>query len=547
MIAKRSKIMYNPRYTLKKRGDGMGKKRRWAALFCLTALLLGLAGCAGTGKAASQQPSRQEAAEEEPGRRIVIATMSEPPSLSPTGHSSVAGDYMNLLTYSTLFRLDMEMTPQPHLVEEYQAVSSTLWRFCLRDGVHFHDGTPLTALDVKASLERARTFPQVSRYTDCIQKVRVVDRLCFEIETRRPSACLINDLCIHANSILPKHLIDSGNDFSKNPIGSGPYRFCTWVLGDRLEFEAFSDYFLGEPPITHMVWRIIPRGEERTAALENGEVDFLMDVENTHCQRLKQCSGIQVTEFLSTGPTWLMLNNQHPALSNLWVRRAVSAAIDRERVIQEALGGLGEAAVGQAPFNLPGYTEENAQGYDPQLAREYLGRSGVDAQEIQLSIICSSDTKRRAAQVIVRDLAAIGIAAQVESMDLATYLAATTQGHYSAAIGGYAASTMLGYMTAVFHSGSIGSTNKTFLRSGELDRLIDQAQVTTDRQQRIGILRQACALANSLCTQAPLYQPVELRAYREGLQGVEIAPSGKLYFESLSWAGQTGTPRPPSA
>ena len=81
--------------------------------------------------------------------------------LSPTGHSSVAGDYMNLLTYSTLFRLDMEMNPQPHLVEEYEAVNDTLWRFKLREGVQFHDGTTLTARDVKASLDWAKSFPQV--------------------------------------------------------------------------------------------------------------------------------------------------------------------------------------------------------------------------------------------------------------------------------------------------------------------------------------------------------------------------------------------------
>lgn len=516
----------------------MKQKKRLGAFFCALGLIFSLlAGCSGGGE---PLPPSQAHEPEEPMARedsIIIATMSEPPSLSPTGHSSIAGDYMNLLTYSTLFRLDMEMNPQPHLVEEYQAVSDTLWRFRLREGVRFHDGTTLTAQDVKASLEWAKSFPQVKRHTDSVQEVRVVDAYTFEIQTAWPSATLITDLSFHANSILPKHLIDSGNDFSKNPVGSGPYRFRTWVLGDRLEFEAFADYFLGEPAISHMVWKIIPEGEARTAALENGDVDFLMDVENTDYQRLTQNEEMEVTQWLSTGPTWLMLNNEASGLSNIWVRRAISTAIDREKVIAQALGGLGQAAIGQAPFNLPGYSQENAQGYDPQLAREYLQKAGADGENIQLSIICSSDTKRRAAQVIVENLAEIGIEAQVESMDLATYLATTTQGNYTGAIGGYTTSTMLGYMTAVFHSKSIGSTNKTFLRNEELDALIDQAQETTHRAQRLAILEKACALANSLCTQAPLYQPVELRAYKKGLQGVEVNPSGKLYFENISWAG----------
>ena len=91
---------------------------------------------------------------------------------------------------------------------------------------------------------------------------------------------------------------------------------------------------------------------------------------------LTQNAGIEVTEFLSTGPTWLMLNNEVAGLDNIWVRRAITAAIDREAVIDQALGGLGQAAIGQAPFNLPGYSQENAQGYDLPLAREYLERSG---------------------------------------------------------------------------------------------------------------------------------------------------------------------------
>ena len=337
---------------------------------------------------------------------------------------------------------------------------------------------------------------------------------------------------------MPKKLLDEGHNFSTDPIGTGPYKHVEWKRGDSLEFEMFEDYWDEEhmPSIKHMIWKIIPEGSSRTIALEAGEIDFIVEVEAMDADRLKENSDLKVISFEHTSHNWLMLNNEVAGLDNIWVRRAINAAIDREAVIDQALGGLGQAAIGQAPFNLPGYSEENAQGYDLPLAREYMERSGVKAQDIGLSIICSSDTKRRAAQVIVQNLAEIGIEAKVESMDLATYLATTTQGNYSGAIGSYTTSTMLGYMTAVFHSKSIGSVNKTLLRSDELDALIDQAQETTDREQRIAILEQACALANSLCTQAPLYQPVELRAYKKGLQGVEVGPSGKLYFENISWA-----------
>lgn len=466
---------------------------------------------------------------------IVIATMSETPSLSPTGHNSVAGNYMNLLTYSTLFRIDMQMTPQPHLCQSYETMSDTKWRFTLHQGVRFHDGTELTARDVKASLEWAKGFPEVKQYTDSIQSVEVVDDHTIEITTPEPSAVLLNDLATHATAIVPKHLIDNGNDFNKNPVGSGPYRFTNWVLGDRLEFEAFADYFAGEPPISHMTWKIIPKGAERTVALESGEVDFIVEVETMDAQRLRENGGVQVLEFLSTGPNWLMLNNESPGLDNVNVRKAIDCAIDKEEVIRQALDGMGEVATSQTPFNLPGASDENAEPHSLQRAKTYMSRSGVSPSAVQMSIICSSEAKRRAAEVIQQDLGQIGIRCGIESMDLATYLATTTEGNYTAAIGGYTPSTMIGYMTAVLHSKSIGSTNKTRLSDPALDALIDKAAVTVDQAEREELLRQASARANDLCTQVPLYQAVELRAYNSGLSGVEVNPSGQLYFEYVSW------------
>lgn len=510
----------------------MRKHKKWLALFTLLCLLAGMTGC----QQEEVEPSPVEAeAQRQEGESIVIATMSETPSLSPTGHNSVAGSYMNLLTYSTLFRLDEQMNPQPLLVEKYETVTDTQWEFTLHPEVKFHNGMEMTAADVKASLEWAKTFPEMRQYTDGIASVEVVGQLTFRIHTTTPYGTLLDDLCVHANAIVPKSLIDAGNDFNKNPVGSGPYVFTNWVLGDRLEFQAFSDYFLGEPAIRYMTWKIIPQGAARTIALEEGEVDFIVEVENKDAQRLRENPNVEVLEFQSTGPTWLMLNNEKPGLDNVWVRKAINCAIDKEEVIRQALDGMGTVAISQTPFNLPGHSEENADVYDPALAAQYLERSGVDPAGIQLSIICSSEAKRRAAQVIEEDLQAIGIQAHIESMDLATYLATTIEGNYTGAIGGYTASNMVSYMTSVLHSKSIGSTNKTRLRNEELDALIDQAAATVDEQAREELLRQASALANALCTQAPLYQPVELRAYNAGLGGVTINPSGILYFEEVYW------------
>ena len=93
-------------------------------------------------------------------------------------------------------------------------------------------------------------------------------------------------------------------------------------------------------------------------------------------------------------------------------------------------------------------------------AKEYLEASGVDPADVQFSIICSDDTKKRAAEVIQANLKEIGINCEIESMDLATYLSATAEGDYTAAIGGYTSSDLLSYVVGVYHSSSINASTR---------------------------------------------------------------------------------------
>ena len=191
--------------------------------------------------------------------------------------------------------------------------------------------------------------------------------------------------------------------------------------------------------------------------------------------------------------------------------------------------------VWQYPPSPSAPTEENADVYDVAKAQEYLDASGVDPSTITFSIICSDDQKKRAGEVIQANLKEIGIECTIESMDLATYLSVTTEGDYEASIGGYSSSNLLSYVVGVYHSDSINASNKTRLNNPEVDALIDQAKVTLDDAERVKIFEELSALLNELCTQAPLYQPINLRAFDAKLGGVEVSDSGTLYFEKCYW------------
>ena len=186
----------------------MSKKLRVLSLLLVLVMAFGLfAGCSKDDPAPADDVNKpaddaNKPADDKPSEpsgnggkdTIVIATMSETPSLSPTDHNATAGSYMNMLTYSTLFNSDVEMNPQPLLVESYENISDTVWEFKLRQGVKYHNGETMTVEDVKASLDYAKGCPEVCLYNDCIESVEIVDDQTFRITTPGPSAVLLNHL-----------------------------------------------------------------------------------------------------------------------------------------------------------------------------------------------------------------------------------------------------------------------------------------------------------------------------------------------------------------
>ena len=253
--------------------------------------------------------------------------------------------------------------------------------------------------------------------------------------------------------------------------------------------------------------------------------------------RLAGNDEVDIYEYDATEHNWMMLNNEKPGLDNVNVRKAMDCAIDKESVIAVALNGMGTAIYSQAPNNMPGASEENVNSFDVEQAKKYMDESGVDPASIEMSIICSNDTKKRAAEVIQANLKdTLGINTTIESMDLATYMSVTAEGNYTASIGNFTSSDMISFLFGVFHSKSINGSNKTRLNNPEVDALIDQAKVTIDEAERVAILEQLSAKLNEICSQAPLWQPLTMRAFNAGLQGVEVNDGGSLYFENVSWA-----------
>ena len=218
-------------------------------------------------------------------------------------------------------------------------------------------------------------------------------------------------------------------------------------------------------------------------------------------------------------------------------RRAIDAAVDKNAVVQVALNGQGSVSDSMLPECFPGVVTDGAPTYDPEKAKEYLAASGLNPADCGFALICSDDTKLRAGQVIQSSLKEnLGIDITLESMDLATYLDKTSAGDYQAAIGGYTSSDVLAHSMGVYHSKSIGGSNKTRLNDPEIDALIDKVKATLDPEENLKVVTELSKALNDTCTQVPIYLKNNVRAYAKGLEGFKMSPSGGMYISELSWS-----------
>lgn len=476
---------------------------------------------------------------------VVVATADETPSVTSFGHNAVAGDYVNKLMYNGLMKLDKELNPQCDLAADYktedQADGSVLWTFNLKQGVKFHDGTEMHAEDVVASLANAKNSPDVASYTAAYENVTAVSDYVVTMTTTGPSASLLYDLAHHGNYIIPKALLDSGNDFNSNPIGTGAYKFVKWTISEQLEFTAFEDYFDKDdaPKIKNVIWKIIPEGATRTLALESHEVDYVIELDSNDMKRLNEeaaNSGVTVMNIPSVSHNWLCINNEAKPFDNVLVRKAINAAINKADIIEVALNGAGVVATAQTPAGMLGENGEGFDAYDPELAKKYMDESGVDPATVKLDMICSNDTKRRAAQVIQSNLKdVLGIESEVVSMDLATYLSETAAGNFTGFIGGYTSSEMMSFLKGVYLSENINSSNKTRTNDPKLDELINKACATPDQGEREKVLQEVTAYLNDMCPQIPLYQDSTLSAHNSALQGTFITAGGEFWVSEWYW------------
>jgi len=477
------------------------------------------------------------------GDTLVIATEVDPPSLHPFNHQNTQSNWVNRFTFATLLRFDPDtLAPTPNLVSGWSLISDTEWEFTLHPGIRFHNGETMTSADVQASIAYAQTFPEATAATSLVQEVVIVDDLTFRIITNEPSFLLPSHMATGYYSVLPRSLIEAGHDFQAEPIGAGPFRQVEYVLGERIVYEAFEDFFDPEraPRIPNVIYRFIPEDAARTIALETGEVHFLQTVNTADLPRLQGDDAIEVQTRTGLQLHFLALNHEHTDIhfDNAIVRQAIDMAIYKPDIVQAFANGFATPTYNQVHENVIGTSFEHINHFDPEGARALLAEAGIDPSEIRFQINVNNDGWRRIAEVIQAQLAQIGITVtNIEQLDMATHVTRVNGGDFQAA---QTSIVLMGthgiYMIEmVAHSNQIGGFNRSRVNNPDFDRMIETAMSTADEALATRISEELSAELNAMTLHIPLLLFDVIKAHTANLVVPEIDATGQVNFEMVYW------------
>lgn len=427
---------------------------------------------------------------------IRMALTAEPPNLDPHINAGTSARTIRLLVYRGLFNYDESGVASPQLVDTYDVSDDNLtYTFHLRPAV-FHNGDPVTADDVKFSLERIMnpdTGATFSNLFASVQSIDVVDSDTVSVTLSSVTAPFIDYLALPESAIVSRAWAEShGGDLSGNPMGSGPYRFVEYQEGQRIVLEKFPDYYDAENVITdQIVFEFYPDGGARVNALLSNDVDI---IEYVPWQNVPQIASNPDYQVLGgSGPFMgLIFNTTFEPFSDARVRRAVAYAIDRQVVINTAFFGQGVPIYGMAvPSSSIAYNPkfDNYFEYNPDRARELLTEAGYpNGFTARLLATSQYEFHQQTAVAVQAELAKVGIQLELDLPDWATRLDQNLAGDYDMLVVGTAGDIAdPDYLSDYYQSGDIRLNNAPGYSNPRVDELLEMGRSTLDVEERRAI------------------------------------------------------------
>jgi peptide/nickel transport system substrate-binding protein len=491
----------------------------------------------------------------------VIAITEDPDTLDPQKTAAAVTGTIYRYLGDSLVAKDFDRKIVPGLARSWKVSDDGLnWSFDLKDGVKLHDAMPLDAAALKASFERALSpdlkSPIAGSLLGPVETMTATGQT-LQIKLKQPFAIFLDNMAdprIAPISVAAAQ--KSGDQFGRQPVSSGPWKFSEWQAGTHISLDRNADYawappfaHAGPPSISKLTFRVLPEPATATAAFEAGEVDQLSSIPPTDVKRLQDSGKYDIQKFLRLGVGLFMeFNVTRAPFDDINVRKALNYAINKDDVMQTALDGLGELAYGPLPPSIWGYWDgikDYAPGFDPERAKQLLGQSGWQpasdgslqkgGQPLTFTLMGqATDTWAKSAQVIQSQLKQIGVNMDIQTFDFATLLAKEKAGEQQAGFQGYTY-TSPDIVFLWFHSSNIGSgLTLSHYSDPKLDQMIEDSRASTDDTKRLSIYQDIQKYIVDQALWVPLWTNYNFVGLQRRIDGARLHPDGFMLLNDAS-------------
>lgn len=445
----------------------------------------------------------------------------------------------------------------PALAESYEVSEDGLtWTFTLKDGIIFHNGDVCDANAVKACYDRALDPETKSAVTigqlGPIDTITALDDKTIQFVHTQSNAVFFDNMAHPVCSVLNAAAAEAaGDDYGRNPVLTGPWKFVSWEAGVEIVMERNPDYqwspqyaaHEGPPYIEDLIIKIFPETATAVTALEAGEVDQI-EINQADIQRIKDTGKFETIEFFRPGATFLEFNVTAAPFDDINIRKAFNHIFDRQAILDAALEGYGRLLYSCLPQSIWGWWDgsiDYSYKMDHDKALEYFAMAGwtkdgnklvKDGQQFTftLTTISGNEPQNKGSQVIQAQLRNFGIQMEIKPTDFTTVISDLKAGNYQVSYIGYAyASPDIVYIW--FHSENIG-TGLTLSQnnSPELDALIDESRSNPDLDRRLELYMEIQKWIIDHALHVPLYEASTTYGLRPRIAGHLVHPDGHLHL-----------------
>jgi len=424
------------------------------------------------------------------------------------------------------------------LAESWQMKGNKI-HFKLRKGIRFHDGAPFSSKDVIASFKRILTDKESLQAPNLqnIREMEAPDDFNVVLTLKKPDANALED--INNRVIMKQAAAEKMGEADRSPIGTGPFKFVSWERSGQFVLRRNENYWGQPPKIEEVIYKTIQEDAARIAALEAGQADIISNIPPHEVERLKANPRLRVQPVQGLRPIFLVLSPAYKPLDNVKVRRAITHAIDRERIIKHILEGNAYPLSGLLSPQVFGYDPgAKAFSYDPQKAKQLLNEAGfTNGFEIEYYSPTGRYPKdREVALVIVEQLSKVGIKAILKTPEWSIFNTDYKNGKYPMYLTGRGS---LIDADTLFHQYFRTGTTKRVLgySNPKLDEILDLEQQTFDVKKREKLLNEARRIILEDAPAIPLWNSMDVYAHRADIVWT-APPDEKVHLKQAQLRGK---------